>query len=335
MDFIFTDKNRKNTAMLPDSGYIDCEIGDNSTHSTKISIKDFDKKRFISGGFVYAPGTELGGRLGEMEVSTSDGIITYNGDSFRNLLNKRYTEPPTGFDYMYVSGELNHGIAQICANALHGGLFRVSEHDTGIELGSIRINRYSSVLEACEQFLEHAGFKLGITAKEYMQDDTVHFYMELAAVRINDLSDQIEISEDGQIAFRISKPDENPYTHMLVLGKGRLQNRTVYHLKLNADGSIEQVQRIPDGRDIKVYKYENSNAEEDDELLEEAKDTWKELISTGKTSVSLSDGMGAWIGDVVSGREYITETTIKEKITKVIFKYNDGVESFSYSVGKE
>lgn len=332
MDYIFTDSSRNNTAMLPLSGYIDIDIGGDNDFKVSIDFSEYDKDSMKQGGFIYCVGTEFGGLLNSFESDTSNNEVSFSGKSFRGMLDERYTEPPSGSDYLTVVGELNTVIKSICGANPFGGLFKVSTINTGVSVSDFKVGRYYSWLEAINQILKSKDYRINLEVKEDDNGGIVTFYVEISAVPIIDYSDEIENSQDGLIDFSISKKPSILYSHMILLGKGELKDRLVVKAKIDGDSLVE-VTTIPDSINTRVYLYESSGTETKDVLLEEGTKKISEIIEKDSQKITLSDNMNVWLGDIVGGRDYITGTTISEPITKIIYKYKYGEESLSYTIG--
>lgn len=334
MEFYFTDHSRNNIGALPKEGYIDCDIGKDNNFAVNIPLKFYSARSSMQGGYIYSPGTEIGGLMNNMSVKTSSGEVSFTGHSFRGMLNYRYIEPPAGSDYLMVSGDLIECVSSLC-DGLLDGLFRVVGGNTGISVNNQRINRYDSVLDAVETLLSPKGYRIELEAVEDQNYDIVNFHIDIRIVPVVDHSDRIENSNDGLINFDISKKEYLPYTHLLALGKGDLKDRLVIHYKINANGSITEISSFPKSGMVRIYKFDYPNAESREVLETESQKKAKEILSSDKQSITISDNMGVWLGDIVGGREYTTGTYIKEPIKQIIYKFSNGEENFSYKIGEK
>lgn len=331
--FYFADSNFLNTDYMSDKCSIDIEIGnEKNDFEVTIPISEYDSTKHCADGYIYCPGTELGGRLCSPSIDTAAKTVKMQGIAFRGLLEERVLTVPAGQDYRFVSGELNTGLANMFGRSFYGGLFRVSTNDTGIVSGNVQMNRYANYLESAEQFLGTKGNRLKIEIMESQTGDNVSFYAELSAVDIVDHSDYIENSQDGGIDFKISKATSFPYTHAILLGKGELRNRLVVNVSIAKDGSLTKITSIPEGKNVRVYKYDNSNVESEADLISQATENIKQKIETDSQSITITDFM-VDLGDLVGGRDYVTGTRIVEPVTSVVYKQKTGVESYDYKIG--
>lgn len=324
MDFIFTDQNLNETCYAAESVSADIDIGVDNDFVVTIPLSDYSPDMHVPGGYFFIPGTEIGGKLSNPTVDTEDETVTFEGFTFRGWLDNRYTTVPSGQDYFTVSGELNSVISTIVGQNL-GSHFKVSGVNTGVNV-NCQIGRYYSLLEAINQVLGTVGYRLKITATE---GDTLS--VMLNAEPINRLEDTgIEISQDTRIKYTIQKVTEK-YEYMLFLGSGELRNRDVRFFRLNSNGSITQVSSIPNG--VLCYKYDYSNAENSEGLLTEIKNKFKDINKTNNQSLSIEEDMGLELGDVVSGRDYVTGIYISEAVSRIVVKYERKLLTYSYELG--
>lgn len=323
MDILFANSNREDTAFAPLSLYADIDIGKENDYVLTIPISEYDSSIYVTGGYFYVVGEEYGGKLDDPTVDTASGSISFEGDTFRGMLNQRYVEPPAGQDYLVLTGELNSLINQL-VNSQFGDMFHVSTEDTGKTV-TCQLNRYCSVLEGINQILSLAGYTLRIEAVAGEQ-----FYILLSAIPTRDLSEEIEISQDYNFNFVIKKITRK-YDYMLALGSGDLKDRTVLRLHRKSDGTIEQVTSFP--KDVLVYKYDYSSAESVENLIEEATKQFDEINATDSQELKASNDLNLKIGDIVAGRDYITGTYISQSVTRLIVKYSNNVFNTSYEIG--
>lgn len=327
MDFIICDKDRKDIGYISDSAYLDIDIGDTYDFVYKERLDDYSPERCKTGNILYCIGTEYGGILEDPESDTETGYISFQGDTFRGMLGKKIIFPPQGKAYREISGELNACLRNIIGNQF-GTIFVVSEKNTGVTVSNYRFDRYCSLLEGISKMLESKGHRLQIECVQNEDEISV----ELSAVPVNDYSEELETSQDSGINFTI-KHYTNRYNYMVCLGQGELEKRTVFILHLKDDGTIEIVDSIPDGIDIRVYKYDYSSVESNDELIKAGKEQFSEINSMDTQKMSVRDGMELEIGDIVGGRDYVTGMTVKQPVTQKILKYQDGALTVSYKIG--
>ena len=331
MDFYMTDKDRYDMMYLSDKCSFDFEIGSENDFEIGIPVSLYDSEIYEKGHYIYCDGTEYGGRIEGIKSDTSDGIVKIYGETFRGMLNDKVVEPPTGEAYLYVSGDLTN-----CLKTLLGGqytdVFKVSDDLTGVSVSSYKINRYDYILNAMESLLQPNGYRLDIS----VFNEETQFFVELSA-KPNAVDD--EISQDYDLNFSIDKKILK-YNYIIALGGGQLEKRTVLYLHQKEDGTIEQVSGIPNGDDIRVYKYDYSSSdssENEAELLDSATKKFDEINESDSQAMTISDGsrIELELGSVISGRDYVTGITIQEPVTKKILKIKNGIATISYGIGDD
>mgnify|MGYP000136345687 FL=1 len=62
---------------------------------------------------VFIPGTEFGGIVKDIISLTKSKTVKFMGDTWRGMLSKKIISPPSGQDYLTVSGELNEVIRKM------------------------------------------------------------------------------------------------------------------------------------------------------------------------------------------------------------------------------
>lgn len=329
MNFYLTDSDRYDMMYLSDKCSIDVEVGSNNDFEIEIPVSMYNSEIYEKGRYIYCDGTEYGGRIEGIKSDTSDKVVKIYGETFRGMLKDKVVEPPTGEAYLYVSGDLTECLKTLLGGQ-YTGIFRVSDTLTGISVNSFKINRYDYILDAMESLLQPNGYRLDIS----VINEESQFFVELS-VKPNEVDD--EISQDYDFNFSIDKKILK-YNYMIALGGGQLEQRTVIYLHQKDDGTVEQVSSIPNGDDIRVYKYDYSSSDSagnDTELIDGATKKFDEINESDSQKMTISDGsqIELELGSVVSGRDYITGITIQEPVTKKILKVKNGISTVSYGIG--
>lgn len=149
----------------------------------------------------------------------------------------------------------------------------------------------------------------------------------MGAVAIVDHSDSIEFSEDGNVTFVITK--KTPPTHMLCLGGGELEVRTVVNLYLQADGTIGKTEYYK-GKDKITYLYDFVSS---DDLEADGRQQFAELLEPEEMEMNIED-IDVELYDIVGGREYITDTYLSREVTQKIIVIENDTMIISYKVGE-
>ena len=152
------------------------------------------------------------------------------------------------------------------------------------------------------------------------------------AVPIVDYSQMIEYSSDmnAEYSMIINKMGIN---HLICLGQGELQNRTVVHLYADTNGVISRTQ-TQFGADEVTDVYDYAGAETDN-LVESGIDQMIANASKNKFAVDLESTKDVAVGDIVGSRDYITGYTVAAPITTKIVKWKQGFEKVEYQLSDE
>ena len=272
---------------------------------------------------IYIPGTEYGGIIKDIKSATNTDKIDVKGFAWRGYLAKRIIVPPAGKDYYIGEGELNdiiRGMVNI------PGFVVSTEPSVNVRY---QFKRYVNVAEGLQAMCQSVGYRLDL---KYIQTQEGG-YVLVQAVPAGEYGDTVEYSQDSMIDF-MSEDNQMGVNHLICLGKGELKDRTVIHLYADADGNISQTQSIF-GLDEIVQTFENSGAE-DETLLETGTSKLKELLSSKSFTANVKTiDSELFLGDTVSGTDYITGNSVTKPIVDKIVKRTSGVISINYKIEGE
>mgnify|MGYP003310718227 CR=1 FL=1 len=276
------------------------------------------------GDLIYIPGTEFGGIIKNITSATNTGNIYLKGYTWRGYLSKRFIRPPSGADYYIANGDLNDIIRALVI--IPG--FVVPTVATGINV-NYQFSRYCSVLDGLESMLRTVGYRLDI---RYVQTETGG-YVQVQAVKAGLYGESVEYSQDSMIDFN-SIDNQMGANHLICLGTGELKERLVVDLYADRAGNISQTQSIY-GIDEIIDVFENSGAERET-LIETGTNRFEELLSSKSFTVNIKQtGDELYIGDIVTGQDYITGNKVTKPIINKIVKRTNGVISRSYKIEGE
>jgi hypothetical protein len=122
--------------------------------------------------------------------------------------------------------------------------------------------------------------------------------------------------------------------HLVCLGTGELKDRIVIDLYADEEGNISESQTIT-GIDEITEIYDSSGAERET-LLESGKDRLKELLNKKSFTSEVKKVNGElYIGDIVTGSDYITGNTVTKPIVQKLVKRENGNLSIDYKIEGE
>lgn len=302
---------------------IDIDLGDDKTFEVKIKRGSWNKD-IDFGCAVYVPDTEYGGIIGQINTDTSLDTISIYGYTWRGILDNKIIIPPAGQDYYTVSGELNSIIRSLMSENFDV-IFKGADEDTGAQIVSYNFQRYVTLYEGLTAMLKEYGHKLAL---KYNQITGGGGSVVVGAVPIVDYANEIELSQDSQLNFSFSNV-QNGVNHLIALGTGELQARTVLHLYVDENGEIGNTKYYTGIKEI-AQTFEVSS---DDEIEANAREKLTELMSNQTFEMDVAPlELEVEIGDIIGGRDYLTGLYAKQPITNKIWRYVDGKESIEYEI---
>lgn len=325
MDFTVTNIYGEEKGFIRHSG-IDINVGTENTFEIKVQNKYFDKDKYWYECQFFCPGTEYGGIIRGVNPVTEDGIIKLTGPTWRGLLNQQPIHEEEN-NYLHLDGEANDILSGLIRKLEIDDLFVVSSSDSGITLDYV-VPLQTMLLDGFTEALADQGARLDI--KYVTGEANGKGYVLLAAKKIEDLSDTIEISEDGNVKLNILDY-RGGVNHLICLGKGELTNRERIDLYAWPDGSIRKEQYYR-GIERNARYYENTNAEDVAKLEQEARKKIEELKNYKQLRISVSN-LDLELGDIVGGRERITDITMKSPVVrKILTVSGKGRETIQYKL---
>lgn len=324
---ILANENLRELGEIKDAN-VTVDLNGNRTFSVQIARSNWREELTFS-SLIYIMGTEYGGIIGEVLTDTTLDYVELKGLSWRGRLAKKIIEPPAGSDYKVVSGEL-HTVMKSLIEPEFDGLFVVSQEDTGVSVSDYQFERYCTLLDGLTKMLKSKGYRLQLTFRRE-QNEPGYLYIE--AVPIVDYSNRIELSRDCQLNYTMDDKRDG-VNHLIVTGKGELQDRNVFHLYVQKNGSIGKTQYYTGLREI-AEVYENTSTETD-ELEEASRKKLQELMNkkTFKMDVAAL-GIDVNIGDIVGGRDYLTGMYMAKPVENITYELINDVESKTYKLEGE
>ena len=324
---ILADENLRELCAIKDAN-VTVDLNGDRTFSVQIARSNWRPELTFS-SLIYIMGTEYGGIIGEILTDTTLDYVELKGLTWRGRMAKKIIQPPTGSDYKTVSGEL-HTVMKSLIEPEFDGLFVVSQENTGVTVSNYKFDRYCTLLDGLTKMLKSKGYRLKLT---FQREENEPGYLYIEAVPIVDYSDQIELSQDCQLNYTMDDKRDG-VNHLIVTGKGELQDRNVLHLYVQEDGSLGKTQYYTGLQEI-AEVYENTSTETD-ELEEASIEKLQELMNkkTFKMDVAAL-GIGVDIGDIVGGRDYLTGMYMAKPVENIIYELTGDVESKNYKLEGE
>nr|DAJ15814.1 MAG TPA: Protein gp18.1, prophage tail protein gp18.7A [Siphoviridae sp. ctqOv4] len=324
MEFIICNAEKKEIGRLPDSASFDFDVGD--TNDVEITC---EKGLLDFGMYLICPGTEYGALIEEKDLWTNEEEEIWTGNAFRRFLQEFIIEPPVGQDYRVVKGDA-HDVMRQVLNGAFDNLFTIPETASGIDVGTYQFDRYTDALSGFVKMLKRKGARINIEVKQGGSNEP--FSVVLSAVPIQNMSSEIEYSQDSKIAINL-KESRRGINHLICLGKGELKDRQVVHLYAQLDGSISQ-KKYYAGLEERTAVYDLSNAEGLDELVKGGTDRLKELMGTKTMRMSVQDAE-LQVGDIIAGRDYETGLYLQKPVVQKIVRMESGTATVEYKVEGE
>lgn len=310
MDFIVTDKYGQDKGYLEHCG-VNFNVGQDNDFEVKIQNKLFRDDRHRKNCRIYAENTEYGGLIRNINPVTEDHIVKLSGPSWRGLLNQKAINPESN-TYITLKGEANRVLSGFIVKLGLSEIFTVSNQDSGIEL-DYKVPLQSMLYDAFSAALEEVGARLDIKYK--LGDPNEKGYVLLTAKPVEDHSETIEISEDGNVKLNILDY-QNGVNHLICYGKGELSARQRVDLYVWPDGSIQKTAHYT-AIDLVEQYYENTSSETLQDLEKEGRKKLLDLMNYKQLRISVSD-MDLELGDVVGGRERITGIYMTSPVVRKI-----------------
>lgn len=281
------------------------------------------------GNLVYVPDTEFGGIIGKVLTSTALDYVELKGYTWRGRMEHKIISPPSGSNYKTVSGELNSVLKSLIEPEFDG-LYVVSEEDTGVSVTDYQFDRYCTLLDGINKMLKSKGYRLDIRHK---REYGVPGYILIKAVPVVDYSQEIELSRDSGLNYTMEDIRDG-VNHLIVTGKGELQDRNVFHLYVWPDGSFKNTQYYK-GLDEISAVYENTSTETA-ELENQATGKLRDVCSKKTFGMDIEKlGINVSIGDIVGGRDYLTGMYASKPIENIVYSVVNRVESKEYKLEGE
>jgi len=310
---------------------IDIELGKPGVASNDLQLKikrsDSIYYGLNYGVYIFAPDEEFGGVLEKLEVDTDTNELVWIGRTWRGMLEADIIDPGDN-DYKIVSGEANQVIADVLSDGC-GSFFSVSEDDTGVSFTDYQFDRYTSKLKGLTKMLATEGLRLDIWAESGRPNG--EFKVWVAAVPIQDLSEEIRYSQDNDIGLKLNE-NQGGINHLICLGDGELADRLRLDLYVtDPEGNKYEGEQ----ERVAVYEYSSVEGDTTEEKLANleayGKERLKELSNSQSMEMTIAETPGD-IGDIITGLDRATGLKLSKPITKKILRKQQDSETIEHLV---
>lgn len=301
-------------------------IGKDSDNDFELVLPD---RHMLDGGCaVYVHGTPYGGVVDAVGFDTSSGTLSWRGRTWQGVLAHRVLRPPSGSDYLTVSGTAADAIRAVLGNSgdLHPAAMPIRVGECPEVSVSYRFARYVTAWDGLLAALRSVGLR---PTFEVVRDGGLS-YVALGATAIRDVGGEVDsdlITFEGTLQYRTTE-------HLVAGGQGELAARTILDLyahraargwtvdqtSTDASHPLEEV--------VEFYDY--PSAEDAAELAEEGTERLMEYQTDGELEVELDPSLGVDAGDVVTAYEARLGVAMSVTVEGVVCKVRDGVMSVSY-----
>lgn len=342
MDLIYMNSSKEDQGVMPDFE-LDLAFGvDENDFECLIAS---DAHCCQAGWFLYAEGTEYGGIIDTIEVRSEANEVVYMGRTWHGILGSKVVMPLTSSDkstsyvtiktsdaegaslvdkYLVISGEAHKCIGFILTRLGLGDLFETPEESAGVVISNFQFDRFIDGYSGLVKMLSSVGYRMKI---QYIKGKVV-----VSAVELHDFTTDEEFDPslvDVQIEKHI-----NSVNHLVCLGSGELDQRTVIHLYADAEGNISDTQ-TQFGMDEYAAVYDYSSVESADELLRQGTEKLRELWMQDEMVIRLDETSDFYdVGDKVGATDDITGVSVSAVIKKKIVKLTKDSANISYEVGE-
>lgn len=310
-DLISIDEADMQVDIKSSAGLID------NTWSMTVSEKVWSEAPIMEGHYVYAPGTEWGGPVTLVKHVTSSKKVTVQGPTWRGLLYQRRIYPPAGEGYrVYTNIDANDLIGSVVGQSF-GPIFIFSGESSGVNVSAQY--RYQSYAVGLQTVLADAGLRLNIVF-----DNTIPAAM-LSAEPIDELTDDIEISQDYGINFTSEIGNVEFANHCLALGSGELADREVLEVYRVGDKYYTSRPSTLPVTALRTVLLDYGSAESTNDLMKSAIDRLEQTAP--KHSITINElplGIEMNLGDQLNVRDRLTGLEALSEVTQKILTIKQG-----------
>ena len=311
---------------------LDMQLGEDDDFSLTIDLEE--SKNINIGDYIYSEFTEFGGRILSKEIVSKDNKNILKGETCRGLLKRTVISPPNGQEHLTVSGYFDDIVTMLLARTGSelGYLFSVN-YAPGYEsyyISSYQI-RYMSLYDAIIGMLNTINCKLYVDNGRNGERGLT-FYIN--AQPIVDYTNDFDFSQNTSTFFRIEDNQAGINT-LICLGGGVGVDRLVKILYFDGVNIVDVNPNIQKG--LRRYgKYDNVNADTIEELDEQAREYFLDLLSYKKTEITEFETLyNLVVGDIVGAYDDISKTTVSSPLISKNLVISGSSQKINYKLEGE
>lgn len=277
--------------------------------------------RMGKGWMWWVDGTEYGGVVDRATMRTAKGVRSagYQGRTWSGVLASKVLLPPSGSDYLTVSGDANEAVRMVVERTRSHDVVAAPPTLSGIAVNH-RFERFCDAWDGLRRMLRAAGARPDAVWRNGRA--------VIGAAPVSDLGRYVD---DDLLDLDILR-QWRCTNHLVCLGVGELAARTVVHLYADASGDVGKTQTLF-GADEITEKYDYSNAEAA-ELEEKGAEKLREMQTEGSVGVTVKDdAVTLHLGDVVHGRDNALGVDVHGEVVQKTVKRQRGAWSVDYEIG--
>lgn len=299
---------------------LDAAIGDDE-NDFSLAISGATPPGFGERSLWFIDGTEWGGIVdrAETERTRSGTVVTYSGRTWSGILQARVVVPPSGQSHYCFSGDAHSCIMDLIGKLGLQGIFTSPLESSGIEV-DYQFERFDDAWHGLVSALASSGAKPVLRRRSGL--------VYICAEPVFTWGDEVD---SDLVDFTIER-NWRPVNHLVCVGEGELENRTVIHLFADADGNVSGAQ-TQFGADevVELYDYSSANA---DELEEAGRKRLGSYQVNGSVDVTFGAPEGGFsYRDIVVGRENRFGIEVSAEVVRKTASGTGGPIAIEYETG--
>lgn len=295
---------------------VNADAIDNS-FSITVSESLWKRQPILNGHMIYVPDTEWGGIVTNIVHSTREGTVKIEGTTWRGILHQVIVEPPSGQAYVVLSGVDANEAIRTAVNGRLPGLIAVDPGNAGVNVSARW--RYATVANALNNTFSDYDLRLDVVF------DNVSGKVILSAKPVNELTDEVELSQDYGVDFTSSDGRSITYNRCLALGSGELTERTVLSVYWKDGTYYTEKPSDWDDAEERTVILDYPNAEDQSDLIKSAKERLSEYVPVKSIDIDqITVDIDTQLGDIIGAKDRLTLMEGQSRVVRKILKISNG-----------